>query len=115
MSSFPSLSTRQIVKALRRGGFVHAPVRGKGSHRDGLFETYAKSPAAAASRIRVHSKRLDRYLGIGIDSVLLAFAEDKPAAADAAPASGSAAPSHGNLASAVMLMIAVTSAPTPID
>ena len=33
MSSFPSLSTRQIVKALRRGGFVHAPVRGKGSHR----------------------------------------------------------------------------------
>ena len=29
----PSLSSRDIVKALRRAGFTEAPDRGKGSHR----------------------------------------------------------------------------------
>jgi predicted RNA binding protein YcfA (HicA-like mRNA interferase family) len=28
----PSLSTRQLIAALRRAGFSDAPVRGKGSH-----------------------------------------------------------------------------------
>ena len=29
----PSLSSTQIIRALRRAGFVEAPNRGKGSHR----------------------------------------------------------------------------------
>jgi predicted RNA binding protein YcfA (HicA-like mRNA interferase family) len=33
MVKLPSLSSRQIVQALRRAGFVEAPDRGKGSHR----------------------------------------------------------------------------------
>ncbi len=32
MSSLPSFSTRQIVKALRKAEFEDAPERGKGSH-----------------------------------------------------------------------------------
>ncbi len=32
MSKLPSLSTRKIINALRRAGFVDAPTRGKGSH-----------------------------------------------------------------------------------
>ena len=33
MARLPSLSSRQIIAALRRAGFVEAPARGKGSHR----------------------------------------------------------------------------------
>ena len=33
MPKLPSLSSRQIIHALRRAGFVEAPDRGKGSHR----------------------------------------------------------------------------------
>lgn len=33
MPKLPSLSSRQIIQALRRAGFVEAPDRGKGSHR----------------------------------------------------------------------------------
>ncbi len=33
MSKLPALSSRQIIAALRRAGFVEAPHRGKGSHR----------------------------------------------------------------------------------
>ena len=33
MTRLPSLSSRQIMQALRRAGFVEAPDRGKGSHR----------------------------------------------------------------------------------
>ena len=33
MSKLPALSSRQIIAALRRAGFVEAPRRGKGSHR----------------------------------------------------------------------------------
>jgi predicted RNA binding protein YcfA (HicA-like mRNA interferase family) len=33
MPKLPSLSSRQIIEALRRAGFVEAPSRGKGSHR----------------------------------------------------------------------------------
>lgn len=33
MSRFPSLSSAQIIRALRRADFVDAPRRGKGSHR----------------------------------------------------------------------------------
>ena len=29
----PSLSSREIIRALRKAGFVDAPKRGKGSHR----------------------------------------------------------------------------------
>jgi len=29
----PSLSSKQIIRALREAGFVEAPERGKGSHR----------------------------------------------------------------------------------
>lgn len=32
MSRLPVVSTRDVVAALRRCGFVHAPKRGKGSH-----------------------------------------------------------------------------------
>jgi predicted RNA binding protein YcfA (HicA-like mRNA interferase family) len=33
MPKFPSLSSRQIIQALRKAGFEEAPDRGKGSHR----------------------------------------------------------------------------------
>jgi predicted RNA binding protein YcfA (HicA-like mRNA interferase family) len=33
MPKLPSLSSRHIISALRRAGFVEAPDRGKGSHR----------------------------------------------------------------------------------
>ncbi|MBI2899677.1 MAG: type II toxin-antitoxin system HicA family toxin [Planctomycetes bacterium] len=33
MSKLPSLSSRDIIRALRRAGFAEAPDRGKGSHR----------------------------------------------------------------------------------
>jgi len=33
VSRLPSLSSKQIIKALRRAGFTEAPDRGKGSHR----------------------------------------------------------------------------------
>ena len=33
MPKLPSLSSRQIIDALRRAGFAEAPHRGKGSHR----------------------------------------------------------------------------------
>jgi len=33
MTKLPSLSSRQIIQALSRAGFVEAPHRGKGSHR----------------------------------------------------------------------------------
>ena len=33
MARLPSLSSRQIIQALRRAGFAEAPDRGKGSHR----------------------------------------------------------------------------------
>jgi len=33
MPRFPSLSSAQIIRALRKAGFVEAPDRGKGSHR----------------------------------------------------------------------------------
>jgi len=33
MSKLPSLSSAQIIRALRRAGFTEAPDRGKGSHR----------------------------------------------------------------------------------
>jgi len=33
MSKLPALSSRKIIAALRRAGFVEAPHRGKGSHR----------------------------------------------------------------------------------
>jgi len=33
VSRLPSLSSRQIIAALRRAGFAEAPDRGKGSHR----------------------------------------------------------------------------------
>jgi len=33
MTRLPALSSRQIIHALRRAGFVEAPHRGKGSHR----------------------------------------------------------------------------------
>ena len=32
MSQLPSLSSRRILQALRKAGFVEAPKRGKGSH-----------------------------------------------------------------------------------
>ena len=32
MSKLPSLSTTEVLRALRKAGFVDAPVRGKGSH-----------------------------------------------------------------------------------
>ena len=32
MTRLPSLSTLQVIKALRKGGFLDAPTRGKGSH-----------------------------------------------------------------------------------
>jgi predicted RNA binding protein YcfA (HicA-like mRNA interferase family) len=32
MSRIPSLSSREVVQALRKGGFLDAPKRGKGSH-----------------------------------------------------------------------------------
>ncbi len=32
MSKLPSLSSREVIQALRRAGFVDAPTRGKGSH-----------------------------------------------------------------------------------
>lgn len=33
MGKLPSLSSAQIIRALRRAGFAEAPDRGKGSHR----------------------------------------------------------------------------------
>ena len=33
MTKLPSLSSRQVIQALRRAGFLEAPDRGKGSHR----------------------------------------------------------------------------------
>jgi predicted RNA binding protein YcfA (HicA-like mRNA interferase family) len=33
MAKLPSLSSRQIIQALRNAGFTEAPDRGKGSHR----------------------------------------------------------------------------------
>ena len=33
MTRLPSLSTRQVVSALKRAGFEDAPKRAKGSHR----------------------------------------------------------------------------------
>jgi predicted RNA binding protein YcfA (HicA-like mRNA interferase family) len=38
MTRLPSLSSRQIIQALHRAGFVEAPHRGKGSHR-ALYRT----------------------------------------------------------------------------
>ena len=32
MTRIPSLSSREVVQALRKGGFLDAPKRGKGSH-----------------------------------------------------------------------------------
>ena len=32
MTHLPSLSSRRIIQALRKAGFVEAPKRGKGSH-----------------------------------------------------------------------------------
>ena len=32
MSRLPALSSRRIIQALRKAGFVEAPKRGKGSH-----------------------------------------------------------------------------------
>lgn len=32
MSRLPSLSSQKIIRALRKAGFVDAPLRGKGSH-----------------------------------------------------------------------------------
>ncbi len=32
MTRIPSLSSREVVRALRKGGFLDAPKRGKGSH-----------------------------------------------------------------------------------
>ena len=32
MTRMPSLSSREVVQALRKGGFLDAPKRGKGSH-----------------------------------------------------------------------------------
>ncbi len=33
MSKLPSLSTTQVIRALRKAGFVEAPLRGRGSHK----------------------------------------------------------------------------------
>ena len=32
MTRIPSLSSREVVQALKKGGFLDAPKRGKGSH-----------------------------------------------------------------------------------
>ncbi len=33
MARLPLISSEQVIKALRRAGFIDAPKRGKGSHR----------------------------------------------------------------------------------
>jgi predicted RNA binding protein YcfA (HicA-like mRNA interferase family) len=33
MARLPIVSSEQVIKALRRAGFIDAPKRGKGSHR----------------------------------------------------------------------------------
>mgnify|MGYP001563295799 CR=1 len=42
----PSLSSSQIIRALRHAGFVEAPSRGKGSHR-----AYMKEDASGRTRL----------------------------------------------------------------
>lgn len=42
----PSLSSSQIVRALRKAGFVEAPDRGKGSHR-----AFMKKDATGKTRL----------------------------------------------------------------
>jgi predicted RNA binding protein YcfA (HicA-like mRNA interferase family) len=46
VSRLPSLSSRDIIKALRAAGFVEAPDRGKGSHR-----AFARSDLAGQTRL----------------------------------------------------------------
>ena len=54
----PSLSTLQVVKALRRAGFVDAPVRGKGSHT-----ALTKIEPNGATRLVIVPDRKDLPIG----------------------------------------------------
>ncbi len=44
MSKLPGLSSDEVLKALRKIGFVYAPKRGKGSHT-ALYRTDARGKA----------------------------------------------------------------------
>ena len=57
MARLPSLSSRRIIEALRRGGFVEAPDRGKGSHR-----AFFKRDSAGRVRLVIvpHGKDIPR-------------------------------------------------------
>lgn len=58
MSKLPSVSTLQVVKALRRVGFVDAPVRGKGSHT-----ALTKTEPNGATRLVIVPDRKDLPIG----------------------------------------------------
>lgn len=53
----PSLSARQIIRALRKAGFTEAPDRGKGSHR-----AFVKKESAGKIRLTIvpHGKEIPR-------------------------------------------------------
>jgi len=57
MSRLPGLSSDQVIRALRRAGFVYAPKRGKGSHV-ALYRT-----DASRTRLVIVPKRKDLPLG----------------------------------------------------
>lgn len=53
----PSLSSQQIIRVLRKNGFVEAPDRGKGSHR-----AFVKIDSSARTRLVIvpHGKDIPR-------------------------------------------------------
>lgn len=53
----PSLSSQKIIYALRKNGFVEAPVRGKGSHR-----AFVKIDSSGRTRLVIvpHGKDIPR-------------------------------------------------------
>ncbi len=58
MSKLPSLSTREVLKALRKAGFVDAPTRGKGSHH-----ALTKTEADGTVRLVIVPERNDLPIG----------------------------------------------------
>ena len=57
MSKLPGLSSDQVVRALRKAGFVYAPKRGRGSHL-ALYRIMA-----GKTRLVIVPKRKDLPLG----------------------------------------------------
>ncbi len=58
MSKLPSLSTREVLKALGKAGFADAPTRGKGSHH-----ALTKTEADGTVRLVIVPERKDIPIG----------------------------------------------------